>query len=1335
VVNDAGLTFKLVSGTIGGYDLDEISRRSATSYRTFFTVAAGGNSYEANENIPVSDLVISYDMIESEPYEDPIVQAHDLLDAEYPVVESMSVVPGNYRINDEVIVNIRTDGTGYDLGPASTINGIPVTEPNVIFTEIGSNNYSLSYIVEEGDHDADPGELNVTVIMIKPSGNTGSPYSTLTNASDITIDANPPRATRMEVPSEEVGVGGTVQVTITADGTGYQASDGTVINGIPLNFSRVSFSEAGNRLYELSYVVDINDNPVAPGHLQVSLVMLDLAGNISLPFTTLQSNALEIYTDLPTAVLAGTPEICAGEQVEMTVYLSGRGPWSFNLYNGTTTTTYTNISSSEYELTVSPDETTTYRITSVRDVNGVTSTGSGDLQVIVHDKTYVEIINLAKGYSVDADPVRLEANVSGGSFSGPGVIMIGSVPYFDPALADTVNSPHRIYYTYVNNYGCVSVASALVFVLGAEGDIFIPSKLVCDDSGPFEVNAYNVAEATGSFRLLDANDNPVPGLIDHWDNSATVDPSLLSAGSYTIEYEYFDQVFLHLRETFAVESVPVPVIISPAQYTFCQSSAPVLLQADVPGAGFSGTGVIGNATDGFMFDPGAAELGNNTITCSVVTVNGCSKSSQKDILVQFAPEVRFTMSTGCISQEGGNIAFNNLTGEKLKVESWDWNFDDPASGQNNHSNLIDPEHFYQETGERNISLTATTYEGCVATSVLDTAISHNPVADFTWISDCYFEDSGTEFINRTIPGSTVADTLVWTFRNINGDILDEIGTHPLTDTVKYQFNKDGNYRVDLFAMNEGGCSDSISKKIMVRPTIKLMDSEYDERFDESGGMWTVHSEDQTESWVWDIPDFSGFDRVEGDMAWFTQLPLGTAGYLERSWLQSPCFDFEGFKKPLFKLDIMRSFVPNYYGTVLQYQDNRDEGWKTVGESNTGIEWYTGNNIVYQPGGSNVGWGLNVFDPDTAWVTAIHDIYDLAGLPGVTFRIAIVTNSEQGIGNQGFAFDNVTITERSKHSVLEYFTNASDMTSRLADDLVDSVVSEYPEFLTDVQYHMDYPGEDPMNQNNPHPSSTRSFYYGIPELPFAILNGGDTEDHRYNFSELKTAPDADHIRLLSLEIPLFGVDMSVDWTENSLEATTLVTCNADRYNENIQLYIVVFESEVTAYTGNNGDTIFRNVVLDMLPTPAGKLLGGDWESGEQDTLVNTWMYADYVEDIKDLGVTAFIQDRATGRILQAAVDYYDTSTGTKVIRPVRLEALHVYPNPAKNSFFVNLGTTTDHAGRFDLLDMNGRVVMTEKVPPGYQVYQIDIQHLNRGIYILHWYESGRHVGFQKIVKTE
>ena len=136
--------------------------------------------------------------------------------------------------------------------------------------------------------------------------------------------------------------------------------------------------------------------------------------------------------------------------------------------------------------------------------------------------------------------------------------------------------------------------SALVFVLGANGDIYIPKSKVCDYRDPFLATASNVAGVIGSFKLIDSKDQVVAGLVDNGNNTATIDPGLLSGGIYTIEYAYFDAVLLYLRENFELVFVTQPIILSPSGETvFCQNDGIVNLVANDPGAYFYGDGVLG----------------------------------------------------------------------------------------------------------------------------------------------------------------------------------------------------------------------------------------------------------------------------------------------------------------------------------------------------------------------------------------------------------------------------------------------------------------------------------------------------------------------------------------------------------------------------------------------------------------------------------------------------------------------------------------------------------------------------------------------------------------------
>jgi hypothetical protein len=473
---------------------------------------------------------------------------------------------------------------------------------------------------------------------------------------------------------------------------------------------------------------------------------------------------------------------------------------------------------------------------------------------------------------------------------------------------------------------------------------------------------------------------------------------------------------------------------------------------------------------------------------------------------------------------------------------------------------------------------------------------------------------------------------------------------------------------------------------------------------------------------------------EDDKAWFTQLPSGVPEYMEQSWIQSPCLDFTAMDRPLIRMDVMRSFFPYLNGAVLQYRESIGEGWLAIGEETPGINWYNMDNIINMPGGSSIGWGLEEFTPDTHWVNVVHDLDLLSGKANVDLRIIISTNGQQDVGNQGMAVNSLNICERSKLSLIEYFTNFSDDTARMADDVIDAVVESHSKDVIDLQYHMDYPGNDIMYDNNPDPPYTRAINYGVSRVPYTVLDGGVGSENRYEFSDMDGRSLGDQLRLLTLETPKFDIDLTVNWMITGLEATTTVTCLADRFDDNVQLFLAVFESSVTAYTGGNGDTHFRNVVLDMLPTPAGKLLRDMWLQGNTDTRINSWPYQPYIEDINDLGVVAFLQDRSNGQILQATVDYKDETVGGPDQRSSFFR-LEIYPIPANHLIYVNTGAITESSGRMEVLEMSGKVVLSENFPAGHQLFQVDIERLPPDMYILRWVESDQLRGVSKFVKIQ
>ena len=864
--------------------------------------------------------------------------------------------------------------------------------------------------------------------------------------------------------------------------------------------------------------------------------------------------------------------------------------------------------------------------------------------------------------------------------------------------------------------------------------------LICESAGDYRFVGTNSDDTIGTFALFESGSgSAVPGHItDLGNNTAILDPAGLD-GAYRVVYSFLvGQVTNSVSGNFTVTLLD-NIEIQGLPEIVCKNDSPYPLipvpSLSDPGATytFSGPGVSGNQATGYFYDPASSQVSEGWIQISLFYNSslGCQVLNYIiSIYNGFVPALNFSTTSLCIPSTGGLVQFENQTSGQYAVETWSWNFGDPDSGPENISNEASPDHFYPRPGNWNVTLSAETYEGCLSSTIRNIAFSDQPLVDFTWITDCFIRGELTSFVNRSVSPYATIDNLLWTFRTTGGGVLGQIASSNPEDTIEFPFTSINEYNVSLNVENDAGCAGDTTKTIALKPVYTLTTDGYLETFDDRPDDWIVDSEDGLESWVLGEPDFTGYTPVTGDFAWYTHLPTD-AEYLENSWIESPCFDVLALSTPLVQLDIMKSFVPGTDGAVMQYQHKVSEGWNTLGVVDGGINWYNSYGIFNKPGGSTFGWGLSEFEPDEAWVQAAYAMDILSDSSPLKLRVAIGTGGAPSIGNQGFAFDNFYIGQGVKNSVLEHFTNSASSEAAVADGIVQQFVEDYPNHVIDLQYHMDYPGEDPMNLNNPVPPSVRAFNYGVPAVPYAVLNGGSSPEYRYDFSDLSEQPDGEDLKKSSLEISPFDLRLNADFLTNSLEGRVQVICKEEDFDSNIQLYVVVIESLVTAYTGVNQTTAFRNVVLDILPSATGKLLGNEWGAGVSKILDFSWNYASYLENEEDLILVAFVMDRDHDQILQSAVMEYDPGTGF-LNRPAAQKALAIYPNPAHDYVYINFGVEVELQGTLRVLDLAGRSVLTSKVLPGYSIQKLDISSLSPGVYMVQWMDSGVSRGQGKLV---
>ena len=77
-----------------------------------------------------------------------------------------------------------------------------------------------------------------------------------------------------------------------------------------------------------------------------------------------------VFNPLPTAILSGTTSICQGETADLTVNLTGTGPWELTYQNSAGVASTVTATSSPYTLMVSPTNSTVISLTNVVDGNG-----------------------------------------------------------------------------------------------------------------------------------------------------------------------------------------------------------------------------------------------------------------------------------------------------------------------------------------------------------------------------------------------------------------------------------------------------------------------------------------------------------------------------------------------------------------------------------------------------------------------------------------------------------------------------------------------------------------------------------------------------------------------------------------------------------------------------------------------------------------------------------------------------------------------------------------------------------------------------------------------------
>ncbi len=909
----------------------------------------------------------------------------------------------------------------------------------------------------------------------------------------------------------------------------------------------------------------------------------------------------------------------------------------------------------------------------------------------------------------DGEEVNIIGNPRGGVFTGPNLTGQDSVIFIPNS---SIIGNHTITYTYSDENGCQNshaepievVELPLLGVTSLQNGYCINANEI-QISGLADGAAANAGEFTGSI-VYDTNTTDGEAYI--YPDSATTE------GTYEIIFTYTDENTCVSTYETSIEIFELPeVSIFNLDPLYCEEDDAITVSGS-PGNSngsfsYSGAGgdLIDNGDGTALFEPGTI-ITDGVVTYAYTDENGCQNSTHDTVTVSPLPEVDFSVGSFCV---GDTINFIDETSSATDLDAWLWNFGDPLSDDNT-STLSNPDHFYENPGEKDIQLTVTTIDGCSSSSTQTIDFDNSPEVDFSWENECAGIGT-TSFTNL----SNDTTTILWEFGD--GATSDQVNT-------THAYADEGAYDVTLSVANSFGCETVVSKTVHVRPYIQNFPYIQDFEGETSGG-WLVDVNHTNSSWEYGTPNGVIIDHtIDGETAWCTGLS-NNHNDGEQSAIVSPCFDFSAFKKPMFKLDIWSATQKDADGAVLQAKVVGETDWTNVGNPNDAINWYNGIGLTGNPGGEDNIGSYGWTGVDSNWVDARHKLDFLIGKENVRFRIAF--GSDNGGNYDGFAFDNISIGERSKLVFIESFINNSSNESGQINDDLTNLLEQNPLDIVDVQYHTSFPGSDEFNSHNPIDPSARSTYYGVTNVPWSVVNG-----NKFSGTTNNMLADTKILDEQSLENPRFSVDIETTKTDAHIDINATIKAKSSLSARNITVHTVIIEKEVSSVTAPNGETVFLSIMKKMLPNAGGTYFSHAWSPGQTENIELSWDFEN-VYNAEQIETIMFVQDENTREIFQAGTD--DTTVnqvGTKqILIDMHEKPFIVYPNPTRKDFTVLLHSRLHADGLLTIYNNVGTIISQKKISKGEHAIQTEFKNNTPGLYFIRIQTKNKIIGTERLIQ--
>lgn len=302
-------------------------------------------------------------------------------------------------------------------------------------------------------------------------------------------------------------------------------------------------------------------------------------------------------------------------------------------------------------------------------------------------------------------------------------------------------------------------------------------------------------------------------------------------------------------------------------------------------------------------------------------------------------------------------------------------------------------------------------------------------------------------------------------------------------------------------------------------------------------------------------------------------------------------------------------------------------------------------------------------------------------------------------------------EYERNIMIEVFTNSHCPLCPSAHNTIDSYLanSSNASRVRLMFYHMRYPySDDELYQDNTQLTDERNQIYGpYSSTPQAFFDG----EHQSNsYSQWESRIDDRLAVMSSVNISLSG---SADGPDITINADVDMSSGL---SDDLLIHFVVVED--VQYNGRNGINNHKNVVREMITTPAGESIS----FASNQTVSKSFAIVNY-ENLENLSFIVFVQDASSLEVHQTEEITYSELSTTDVnddkflSHEYKLE--QNYPNPFNPTTSIEYQVSSIENVRLTVYNSLGQqvaILVNEQKSPGSYAVEFDASDLPSGVYV-------------------